>query len=191
MDERVHIFFVDIGRLFDFDATFYEKKFLYLCDEIYQATEVLPEHQVILVSGGSTICMDKKVKTFNAGTCSNPFFLFSKINCKYRDIVFEELCDEYKFLKNEHKLVLSMEVSLDCIKSRTNLAKSCYRLSKKYFDRLTKDIKAQHFQNQGWNTAISNITAVSEAFKKRSQIFISNFEKFLRNAEKNSMILFK
>lgn len=76
----LHVFLFDTGSFLTFDMNLALETVANFKEILYNATNIAPDKQVLLISGGECLDSSHRVCSYSAGTDTNPIFLFSKEN---------------------------------------------------------------------------------------------------------------
>lgn len=158
-----------------------------LQNEIVQSCRVAEPDQVLLISGGESLDPETRVCTYNAGTDTNPIFLFNKsaielsvpsppvseINRgKFRSSLSADIRLRkskmmlfFPFKDSELMVLLKnamdLPVSYSTVVSRTELSQRCYNAAIDIQRSCEQLCHEQHLQQQSWAAVVANLDDIT------------------------------
>ncbi|XP_071965755.1 RB1-inducible coiled-coil protein 1-like [Antedon mediterranea] len=185
----LHIFVVNTGTMVTMDMSHTMRSVLDLQHAIHKEYGIAVDKQVLLVSGGQSLDVQQRVCTFNAGTDTNPIYLFDKslieqANYQHGSSLME---DDQQQLDNELKEQVEafrhLPPSYNAVSSRTQMALQLHDRAKEKVQSCENVVRDQHQQQQGWMAVVANLEDISRAFKLRTSSFENSLTDFMSKRE--------
>ncbi|KRX27594.1 RB1-inducible coiled-coil protein 1 [Trichinella nelsoni] len=188
----INVFFLNVGRLLNFDLSFATKNVELLQEQIALQTAVPVSEQILLLSGGVVLCGQKNLSSYtSAGTESNPIFVVSRITTKddiakdkqLNDREFESIAEIAVEADNElQRLGRTMRCSREAVSCCINLAKRIKNMFAQLSNACFRMFDEQHLVYQGWCAVVANLDDTLALFRKRIQRLVRKRER-LANCE--------
>ncbi|XP_003377853.1 hypothetical protein Tsp_02061 [Trichinella spiralis] len=188
----INVFFLNVGRLLNFDLSFATKSVEVLQEQIALQTAVPVGEQILLLSGGVVLCGQKNLSSYtSAGTESNPIFVVSRITTKddiakdkqLNDREFESIAEIAVEADNElQRLGRTMRCSREAVTCCINLAKRIKNMFAQLSNACFRMFDEQHLVYQGWCAVVANLDDTLALFRKRIQRLVRKRER-LANCE--------
>ncbi|KRZ17376.1 RB1-inducible coiled-coil protein 1 [Trichinella zimbabwensis] len=188
----ISVFFLNVGRLLNFDLSFATKSVELLQEQIALQTAVPVGEQILLISGGVVLCGQKNLSSYtSAGTESNPIFFVSRITTKddiakdkqLNDREFESIAEIAVEADNElQRLGRTTRCSREAVTCCINLAKRIKNMFGQLSNACFRMFDEQHLVYQGWCAVVANLDDTLALFRKRIQRLVRKRER-LANCE--------
>ncbi|XP_076341080.1 RB1-inducible coiled-coil protein 1-like [Tachypleus tridentatus] len=178
----LYIFHVETGTMMTFDMNLALESVGHLKRIICKDYKIPEEKQVLLISGGESLDPTSRVCSYSAGTDTSPIFLFSKLVIEspsppLPSVDYESSPD----MKNCVDSCIDMPPTYETVVHRAQLAQQFHDLAKKQTSTCEKLVHDQHLQQQGWAAVVANLDDITSAFRNRSQLFVQNFNQYLKS----------
>ncbi|KAL1243051.1 RB1-inducible coiled-coil protein [Trichinella spiralis] len=184
----INVFFLNVGRLLNFDLSFATKSVELLQEQIALQTAVPVGEQILLLSGGVVLCGQKNLSSYtSAGTESNPIFVVSRITTKddiakdkqLNDREFESIAEIAVEADNElQRLGRTMRCSREAVTCCINLAKRIKNMFAQLSNACFRMFDEQHLVYQGWCAVVANLDDTLALFRKRIQRLVRKRERW-------------
>ncbi|EFO20991.1 hypothetical protein LOAG_07497 [Loa loa] len=149
---------------------------------IEEVTRVPVAEQALLVSGGEGLQSEKQVSHYQgAGTESNPLFLFRKL---YKEdsqctelINSDELCTLCAGLYDELRVLDSSSISRPLITRYCDAGRLGLKVAERSLQLCARLVQDHQLLHQGWLALISNLYDSRTQIEKKSERFLSRYER--------------
>ncbi|VDK77575.1 unnamed protein product [Litomosoides sigmodontis] len=149
---------------------------------IEEITRVPVAEQALLVSGGEGLQSEKQVSHYQgAGTESNPLFLFRKLYKDDRQYTEQtsndELCTLCAGLYDELRVLDNATISRPLITRYCDAGRLGLKVAERSLQLCARLVQDHQLLHQGWLALISNLYDSRTQIEKRSERFLSRYER--------------
>ncbi|XP_013791156.1 RB1-inducible coiled-coil protein 1-like, partial [Limulus polyphemus] len=177
----LYIFHVETGTMMTFDMNLALESVGHLKRIICKEYKIPEEKQVLLISGGESLEPTTRVCSYSAGTDTSPIFLFSKVVIESSSPPLPSVdYGSSPDMKNCVDSCIDMPPTYETVVHRAQLAQQFHDLAKKQTSTCEKLVHDQHLQQQGWAAVVANLDDITSAFRNRTQLFVQNFNQYLK-----------
>ncbi|XP_033110064.1 RB1-inducible coiled-coil protein 1-like [Anneissia japonica] len=181
----LHIFIVNSGTMVTMDMIHMMHSVPEFQRAIQEEYGIPVEKQVLLVSGGQSLDVHKRVCDFNAGTDTSPIYMFDKFLIEQASYQMSPSLTEDATQPSDYELKEQVEAfrnlppSYNAVSSRTQMALQLHDLAKEKVKSCEIMVRDQHQQQQGWMAVVANLEDISSAFHQRAKAFELSLTDFM------------
>ena len=208
----LYIFLVDTGTMVQFEMDLALETVGHLKRVIAKSGVckfLPPDRQVLLISGGDTLEEDSRVCKYNAGTDTNPIFLFSRCGSVSgppecppspgAGFSAEDLSADASYLEEtdavdrdlDDKVASSLRLpdAQSTVAVRASLAQEYVRAACDQIRICESLIHDQHLQHQGWQAVVANLEDTALALRKRTENLVKIYGRYLEERAPNQELV--
>uniref|UniRef100_A0A915PCI6 Autophagy protein ATG17-like domain-containing protein n=1 Tax=Setaria digitata TaxID=48799 RepID=A0A915PCI6_9BILA len=177
-----YVFYVNEGSLQAFEVSVALGSVHKLQCVIEEITRVPVAEQALLVSGGEGLQSEKQVSHYQgAGTESNPVFLFRKLYREESQCIepanSDELCTLCAGLCDELRVLESSTISRALITRYCDAGRLGLKVAERSLQLCARLVQDHQLLHQGWLALISNLYDSRTQIEKKSERFLSRYER--------------
>uniref|UniRef100_UPI00358E03FD RB1-inducible coiled-coil protein 1-like n=1 Tax=Myxine glutinosa TaxID=7769 RepID=UPI00358E03FD len=140
---------------------------------------IAPQHQVLVVNGGECLSGNRRVCSFNAGTDTNPIFLFSKeLIVLDRPPLASIPPRPQSNLPSRAQDSILLPAVFPTVALRTQLALELQEAGAEFADTCETLVLEQHLMQQGWAAMVANLEDCARAQTEHLQAFTRTLAAF-------------
>ena len=192
----LYVFLVDTGTMVQFEMDLALETVGHLKSVIARspACQLLdPEKQVLLISGGDTLEEEARVCKYNAGTDTNPIFLFSRSSIDHSNAPDLPNMREHEFVDKDLDDKVDSSLRLPDAQStvaiRASLAQEYVNVACEQIRICESLIHDQHLQHQGWQAVVANLEDTAIALRKRMESLNKIYSRYLGERTQNQELV--
>lgn len=186
----LYVFLVDTGKMVTFDMNHAVESVEHLKAVIHQRFNVLPEKQVLLISGGESLHPTASVGSYSAGTDTNPIYFFNKVSIESDTLDrSNELVTSDQDVTLEVEAVVNLPPSFDTVVARTQLAEEFCERARQELRVSECLVHEQHLQQQGWAAVVANLDDMTRSLKNNAAGIEQELTEFLSSHQLHMELL--
>lgn len=186
----LYVFHVDTGRMLKFEMSKALENVNSLKETIERHHGIPAGSIVLLVSGGEVLQDANRVCNYNAGTDTNPIYMFSK---SVQDVKNQP--PPWPSIESDNDLQLQVDKCLELkasyatVVTRAQLAQQICEMAKEELKACETLVHEQHLQQQGWAAVVANMEDLMAEFQERVVDFFRGHDEHGQRYVENKQIL--